>query len=141
MPLNFTITFLRCSSVMKGSMLSCLDFGVRFDPGVRPTSPLNLSINNNYYYNNNYWYGRKRFKTTYDGLLQSLHAKALPIKAVHLYSKNRKQALVQEKRAFPIWFELRMRINSFLCFVLFFVCFCQNIQYVILHVLSSDNMS
>ena len=44
-----SLTLCLCSSVINESVKSSsLGFGVRFDPGVRPTSPLNLIINKNF---------------------------------------------------------------------------------------------
>ena len=43
------LTLCLCSSVINESVKSSsLAFGVRLDPGVRPTSPLNLIINKNF---------------------------------------------------------------------------------------------
>lgn len=41
---TIALTLFLCSSVMNGSMLSFLGLGVRFDPGVRPTSPFSLIL-------------------------------------------------------------------------------------------------
>ena len=46
---RMSLTLCLCSSVINGSLKSSsLGFGVRLDPGVRPTSPLNLIINKNF---------------------------------------------------------------------------------------------
>ena len=54
-----SLTLCLCSSVINESVKSSsLGFGVRFDPGVRPTSPLNLIINKNFNSDtalNSYW--------------------------------------------------------------------------------------
>ena len=45
-----SLTLCLCSSVINESVKSSsLGFGVRLDPGVRPTSPLNLIINKNFH--------------------------------------------------------------------------------------------
>ena len=54
-----SLTLCLCSSVINESVKSSsLGFGVRLDPGVRPTSPLNLIINKNFHSDtalNSYW--------------------------------------------------------------------------------------
>ena len=56
---RMSLTLCLCSSVINGSLKSSsLGFGVRLDPGVRPTSPLNLIINKNFNSDtalNSYW--------------------------------------------------------------------------------------